>query len=49
LYKYVIGVVNLETLYGLREQLPGMDVFIVNTGKKLNGAGFEVRGTEGKI
>ena len=34
LYKYVIGVVNLETLYGLREQLPDMDVFIVNTGKK---------------
>ncbi len=49
LYKYVIGVVNLETLYGLREQLPGMDVFIVNTGKKLNGVGFEVRGTGKKI
>ncbi len=36
LYKYVIGIVNLETLYSLREQLPGMDVFIVNTGRKVN-------------
>jgi hypothetical protein len=36
LYKYVIGIVNLETLYNLREQLPGMDVFIVNTGRKVN-------------
>jgi len=36
LYKYVIGVVNLETLYGLRQQLPEMDVFIVNTGRKVN-------------
>jgi homoserine dehydrogenase len=35
LYKYVIGVVSLETLYTLREQLPGMDVFIVNTGRKV--------------
>ncbi len=34
MYKYVIGVVNLETLYRLREQLTGMDVFIVNTGRK---------------
>jgi len=34
LYKYVIGIVNLETLYALREQLRGMDVFIVNTGRK---------------
>jgi len=32
--KYVIGVVNLETLYRLREQLRNMDVFIVNTGRK---------------
>jgi homoserine dehydrogenase len=31
---YVIGVVNLERLYELRKQLPGMDVFIVNTGRK---------------
>jgi len=36
LYKYVVGVVNLQTLYTLREQLPGMDVFIVNTGRKVN-------------
>jgi homoserine dehydrogenase len=33
--KYVIGVVNLERLYALREQLGGMDVFIVNTGRKV--------------
>jgi homoserine dehydrogenase len=33
-YKYVIGIVNLNRLYELREQLPGMDVFIVNTGRK---------------
>jgi homoserine dehydrogenase len=33
-YKYVIGVVNLERLYALREQLRTMDVFIVNTGRK---------------
>ena len=34
LYKYVIGIVNLERLYALREQLAGMDVFIVNTGRR---------------
>jgi len=33
--KYVIGVVNLERLYALREQLGGLDVFIVNTGRKV--------------
>jgi len=33
-YKYVIGVVNLETLYALKDQLRVMDVFIVNTGRK---------------
>ena len=33
-YKYVIGIVNLERLYTLREQLQKMDVFIVNTGRK---------------
>ena len=33
--KYVIGIVKLETLYRLREQLPGMDVFIVNTGRRV--------------
>lgn len=36
LYKYAIGIVNLKRLYELREQLPGMDVFIVNTGRKIN-------------
>jgi len=39
LYKYVIGLVNLQTLYTLKEQLPGMDVFIVNTGRKVNSSG----------
>jgi homoserine dehydrogenase len=34
IYKYVIGVVNLERLYALREQLRDLDVFIVNTGRK---------------
>jgi homoserine dehydrogenase len=34
LNNYVIGVVNLSRLYELREQLPSMDVFIVNTGRK---------------
>jgi homoserine dehydrogenase len=33
-YNYVIGVVNLQRLYALREQLAGLDVFIVNTGRK---------------
>jgi homoserine dehydrogenase len=34
-YKYVIGVVNLEHLYELRNKLSTMDVFIVNTGRKI--------------
>lgn len=34
LFKYVIGVVKLENLYALQEQLRNMDVFIVNTGRK---------------
>jgi homoserine dehydrogenase len=34
LYKYVIGIINLERLYALREQLAAMDVFIVNTGRR---------------
>ena len=34
LYKYVIGIVNLTNLYKIREQLPGMDVFIINTGRR---------------
>jgi len=32
--KYVIGVVNLEKLYSIQEQLRDRDVFIVNTGRK---------------
>jgi len=31
---YVTGVVNLSRLYELRNQLPDMDVFIINTGRK---------------
>ncbi len=38
--KYVIGVVNLERLYAIRKQLPGMDVFIVNTGRKITPAAY---------
>jgi homoserine dehydrogenase len=34
LYKYVIGIINLEKLYALREQLKDLDVFIVNTGRR---------------
>lgn len=34
LYKYVIGTVNLRTLYELKEQLSALDIFIVNTGRK---------------
>ncbi len=34
-YKYVIGILNLKQLYAIREHLSGMDVFIVNTGRKL--------------
>lgn len=33
--KYVIGVINLKNLYSLREKLRDMDVFIVNTGRKV--------------
>jgi homoserine dehydrogenase len=34
LYKYVIGIINLEKLYALREQLKDLNVFIVNTGRR---------------
>jgi homoserine dehydrogenase len=34
-YKYAIGVVNLEHLYAIREQLRKLDIFIVNTGRKI--------------
>ena len=34
-FKYVIGVVNLKRLYDLRKHLNNMDVFIVNTGRKV--------------
>lgn len=33
-YKYVIGTINLQALYALREKLQKMDVFLVNTGRK---------------
>lgn len=32
--KYVIGTINLQALYALREKLQKMDVFLVNTGRK---------------
>jgi homoserine dehydrogenase len=35
-YRYVIGTVNLQYLYSLRKELPGMDVFIAATGRKVN-------------
>ena len=34
MYKYAIGIVNLQNLYELRKQLRNLDVFIVNTGRK---------------
>lgn len=34
--KYAIGVINLARLYELKEQLGNLDVFIVNTGRKIN-------------
>jgi homoserine dehydrogenase len=33
--KYVTGIVNLATLYKIRDQLNRRDIFIVNTGRKL--------------
>ena len=35
-YKYVKGVVNLETLYLNREHISRADVFIVNTGRRID-------------
>jgi len=32
--KYVIGIVNLEKLYAIKEKLNEMDVFLVNTGRQ---------------
>jgi hypothetical protein len=32
-YKYVTGVIRLNRLYELRDELPGMDVFFACTGK----------------
>jgi homoserine dehydrogenase len=36
LYKYAIGIVNLQRLYTISEKLRKMNVFIVNTGRKVN-------------
>jgi len=36
-YKYVVGVINLQKLYELREKLRTLDIFIVNTGRKVAG------------
>jgi homoserine dehydrogenase len=33
--KYIIGVVNLERLFALRHKLHDMDLFIINTGRKM--------------
>jgi homoserine dehydrogenase len=33
--KYVIGIINLQKLYDLQEKLRNMDVFIINTGRKV--------------
>jgi homoserine dehydrogenase len=37
-YKYVIGIINLEKLYSMMDQLKNLDVFIINTGRKLYGS-----------
>jgi homoserine dehydrogenase len=34
LYKYTIGIINLQKLYAMRDKLNNMDVFIINTGRK---------------
>ena len=34
-YKYVIGIINLDQLYYLRDRLSGMDIFIAGTGRKI--------------
>jgi homoserine dehydrogenase len=34
-YKYVIGIINLDQLYSLRDRLSGMDIFIAGTGRKI--------------
>lgn len=39
-YRYVIGVVNLKKLYRLKQLLENTDIFIVNTGRKVNGTQF---------
>jgi hypothetical protein len=37
-YKYIKGVVNLVRLYENREHISRADVFIINTGRKIDGA-----------
>ncbi len=33
-YNYVIGVIKLEDLFKIQDELKNMNVFIVNTGRK---------------
>ncbi len=33
-FSYLIGVINLQKLYNIRNRLPGLNVFIINTGRK---------------
>ncbi|HOP58449.1 MAG TPA: hypothetical protein PLR52_03440 [Bacteroidales bacterium] len=33
-YKYLIGIINLTSLFQLGERLKDLDVFIINTGRK---------------
>jgi homoserine dehydrogenase len=35
-HKYVVGVLNLESLYRMRKEIHDLDVFIINTGRKAN-------------
>jgi homoserine dehydrogenase len=33
-HKYVVGILNLESLYRMRKEIHDLDVFIINTGRK---------------
>jgi homoserine dehydrogenase len=34
-HKYVVGILNLESLYRMRKEIHDLDVFIINTGRKV--------------
>jgi homoserine dehydrogenase len=36
IHKYVVGILNLENLYRMRKEIHDLDVFIINTGRKVN-------------